>query len=72
MPFLCNHPRLKEVEVFLHHLDKIEMKWQISNLLTIQSTNGWMLKIKVMTEMIMREIEEIWILNSKTIRHHKN
>lgn len=48
------------------------MKWQISNLLTIQSTNGWMLKIKAMTEMIMREIEEIWILNSKTIRHHKN
>ena len=28
MPFLCNHPRLKEVEVFLHHLDKVQLQCQ--------------------------------------------
>ena len=48
------------------------MKWQISNLLTIQSMNGWLLKSKAMPEMIKRELEEIWSLNSITIRHHKN
>ncbi|ALT69881.1 hypothetical protein sm9_2125 [Methanobrevibacter millerae] len=32
MPFLCNHPRLKEVEVFLHHLDKNYILRELLNL----------------------------------------